>query len=102
MGKETCTEDSASVAPFIEGLRRFSAKFDYYHHDVNGRDSIRRALKQIFDERDLGRVILQFAGHGTKKLSQIQTLNLFLIFSNLFEKKKNSMELSELSLVPAF
>lgn len=63
-GTETSPYNTASIRPFIDGIKAFSDSFDFYYSHFYGRESLREALNEFLNPC-YRRIILQIAGHGS-------------------------------------
>lgn len=89
-GTETSPYNTASIRPFIDGIKAFSDSFDFYYSHFYGRESLREALNEFLNPC-YRRIILQIAGHGSgKKIASTQFGTVFETIASV-QKEKSSM-----------
>ena len=89
-GTETSPYNTASIKPFIDGIKAFSDSFDFYYSHFYGRESLREALSEFLNPC-YRRIILQIAGHGSgKKIASTQFGTVFETIASV-QKEKSLM-----------
>ncbi len=87
-GTETSPYNTASIRPFIDGIKAFSDSFDFYYSHFYGRESLREALNEFLNPC-YRRIILQIAGHGSgKKIASTQFGTVFETIASVQKDKK--------------